>query len=416
MNGILESRPASEGTVQILGIDGEQIELGKGKWYINPKAGCERRTMDALSRLEHRMYARIESCSMGWGQQLAVILDPRGDLKVKGRHCRRLTAADISRIDEIDDADIRRGLTGLEEKGVIQRRAINGGDLHKGNVEIYFLAKPLPPKEDGFRVRAPGIPDWVPDALKPAVALARRLRIPLPEDFNDFDQGARTLFIAKYEPLARTLQEAQDALARELKNDYAQPALYKEEVQEVQEVHQPPASRPVLASTAPEIPPPPPPKPQPVPLPAPIPEEAKPAGRLEGLTPQIEQHLKKFPIPDPLTPETVAEVAKHITTPQLLERFRDATAPDRFTKGPPRKWAFFIQKAQAIARDSERYREAEAGNGHSPPPRLSRGSPPKENLGDQLIEEARRTIADEHASEEQKELAREIIRELEESP
>jgi hypothetical protein len=394
MNGVL-AEPATSGTTQILGIDGEQIELGKGKWYINPKAGCERRTTDAFSRLEHRVYARIESCSMGWGQQLAVILDPRGDLKVKGRPCRRLTTTDIARMDDIDDGDARGTVAGLEEKGVIKRRAINGGDLHKGNVEIYFLAKPLPPKEAETGVRAPCIPEWVPDAVKPAVALARRLRIPLPENFADFDEPARTLFIAKYEPMARTLQEAQDALARELRSDYAQPALYKEEVLEgLIKEPQPPASQPVLAPPAPE-PPSPPPISAPPPLPAPAPEEAKPAGRPEGLVseneslkPQIQQHLKTIAIPA-LTPETVDEVAKHITTPELLEQFKEVTT--RPTKSPPRTWGLIISKAKEVAQDGERYREAKAAAGNGSPPKpMSRAEEKRADYVRRRLEEKAR--------------------------
>jgi hypothetical protein len=139
---------------------------------------------------------------------------------------------------------------------------------------------------------------------------------------------------------------------------------------------QPPAGQPVLASSVPEPHPTPPPTPPPDPPPAPPPEEAKPAGWPEGLVsdneslkPQIKTHLEQFRIAR-LTNETVNEVAKHITSPELLEQFKEATSHP--TKSPPRTWGLIITIAKEVAQDGERYRQAvAAGNGHSPPKRKS---------------------------------------------
>jgi len=71
----------------------------------------------------------------------------------------------------------------------------------------------------------------------------------------------------------------------------------------------------------------------------------------------VEEHLNTFPIPDPLTPETIEEVARHITTPENLEQFKAATSPDRLQA---RKWILLIRIAERVARDGPRYAKAMA--------------------------------------------------------
>ena len=116
----------------------------------------------------------------------------------------------------------------------------------------------------------------------------------------------------------------------------------------------PPTDRPVLVSAPPE----------------PDPEPEKPVGRSdEGLNingsakAQLEKHLQKFDVPSPLTPETIAAVAEHLPTQELVDQFIEATAGDK-----PRSWGFFIKKAPKIAEDHPRYMAAKAAAGNGSPP------------------------------------------------
>jgi hypothetical protein len=114
---------------------------------------------------------------------------------------------------------------------------------------------------------------------------------------------------------------------------------------------------------------------QPTPMEVEIVPEPEPAGWPEGggdsenkISTEVEDHLRSFPIPEPLEPETIREVAKHIDTPELLEQFKEATAPDRVK---PRKWILLVQIAERTARDGPRYAKAKAASLESSPP-LSR--------------------------------------------
>ena len=96
----------------------------------------------------------------------------------------------------------------------------------------------------------------------------------------------------------------------------------------------------------------------------------QPVGRSEGglningsAKAQVEKHLQKFDVPSPLTPETVAAVAEHLPTQELVDQFIEATAGDK-----PRSWGFFIKKAPKIAEDHPRYMAAKAAAGNESPP------------------------------------------------
>jgi Mn-dependent DtxR family transcriptional regulator len=371
-----------DGTLRIKGADGRQIDIPRGRWYTLPKARTERTMKDDLSGGEHRVYACLGLMTMGWQMEEAVVGEKSGKIvATNGSRCRYATTGDIARITGMDQANVRKYLDGLDTKGYGERRPITGNGLHKGNVVICSYASPRVPKEGEKRLRATSFLESAPDSVKPILAFAKRHRIPIPDGL---DEVARNLFIEKYAPMARDLEDIENKIARELKSDYAPAPLYKEErTERTFKEPQPPAGQPVLAPPAPEAAPAPNPTPTTPPDPPlpPPPEEAKPAGRPEGLgfekeplKPLIEQHLKTIPIPA-LTPETVAEVAKHITNSELLEQFKEVTTKP--TKSPPRTWGLIIAKAREVAQDGERYREAKSaaengdGNGHSPP-RMSR--------------------------------------------
>jgi hypothetical protein len=113
----------------------------------------------------------------------------------------------------------------------------------------------------------------------------------------------------------------------------------------------------------------------------PPPEEPKPAGRLVeevyqngSPTPDpvpeervpVREYLETIPQPG-LTPEIVREIEEHITTPEVLEQFKEETVPDKVQKA--QTWKYFVSIAKRVAADAPRYAAAKAGagNGHSPP-------------------------------------------------
>lgn len=104
--------------------------------------------------------------------------------------------------------------------------------------------------------------------------------------------------------------------------------------------------------------------------PIPEPEPEKPAGRPRvvpednSLKAEIRKHLEGFKIPR-LTSETVNEVATHITSPELLEAYVDATAPERF-KDPPRSWGLLIRIAKEVGADASRYLQTAASSPGKP--------------------------------------------------
>jgi hypothetical protein len=73
---------------------------------------------------------------------------------------------------------------------------------------------------------------------------------------------------------------------------------------------------------------------------------------------QLTEYLRQFKIPDPLNPHTVDRIAEEISTEALFDQFRDATAPERFPGGAPRKWVLLIQIAKRVAKDGARYEQA----------------------------------------------------------
>ena len=289
------------------------------------------------------MHACLELATMAFKHEKAVKMTRQGLVP--------LTPADLAEQTGLSKQHVRRALAELEALGLAERRGVNGGPLHKGRVEIYSWAVPREPKEEnGSHARLP-FPSWVPlDSWASLLSLANRLRIEIPQEIG----SARDSLLPEGEEIARRLQEDEMVARAFLERVRAQGAHNKDEITErTIEKEPPPTSPPVL-------------------VPEPEPESQEPAGRPDGLVsqneslkPEVQKHLETFAIPR-LTPETIAEVVKHIDTPELLDQYKEATS-----RGEPRTWGLLIRIAKEVAQDGQRLAMAKAagGNGHSPPRR-----------------------------------------------
>jgi hypothetical protein len=266
---------------------------------------------------------------------------------------RPLTPGDIKQQTGLLRQHVTRGLAELEDAGLALRKAPDGGALRKGQVLLYSWAVPRQPKtEDCNRARLQ-FPDWFPESLEPLKPLISRFKYIITAD----EVTARD-YKEELEAAARGYKEAEIVAVRALekicaRGQSADASLYrKNRKKDIEKEPPPPASQPIPVEAKPE-----------------------PAGWPEGggdsenkISTEVEDHLRSFPIPEPLEPETIREVAKHIDTPELLQQFKEATAPDRVK---PRKWILLVQIAERTARDGPRYAKAKAASVESSPP-LSR--------------------------------------------
>jgi len=207
----------------IQGVEGP-VEVPAGKYYFNTKARCERMTKNHLSRGARQVHACLELATMNWRREVALVQEKDKE--------RPLTITDISGETGLDKADVRRFLDELEDNGLAERRAKDGGALRKGAVLIYSWAQPQEPKKEKLGVRAPPIPEWIPDSWQALRAYANRSRYKIPTDLNE---GARALLLERGERIARTLEEAQEEAARFWDEVCAQAPLYKEDRQDRQQ-------------------------------------------------------------------------------------------------------------------------------------------------------------------------------------
>lgn len=136
----------------------EDLGVEKGGWYCSSKARPKRLMKTSLTGEAQRVYACLELATMAFQQELAVKMD-------KGRRV-PLTQADISDQTALRKQHVNRALKELEDRGLAERRPINGGERAKGNVAIYSWAAPRQDKvENGSRAR---LPFW--EALEPEFA------------------------------------------------------------------------------------------------------------------------------------------------------------------------------------------------------------------------------------------------------
>ena len=222
------SAPTANRGLTIQGIDG-LVNVPAGEFITNPKARIRRMMKNHLSRNARRVHARLDLATMGFHQELAVVMD-------KGR-IRPLTTGDISKDAEMNEGDVRRALDELDAAGLGERRAVDSGKLRKGKVEIYSWAFPRPPKEEKSVCAHTEKLRWIPEDLKPLLAYANRCRYKLSDDL---DEHARTLLLERGPEIARILEEADKAAARLLDEVCAKEPLYKEEKTERTKEKEPP--------------------------------------------------------------------------------------------------------------------------------------------------------------------------------
>ena len=203
------------------GADGE-VRVPNGEWYVNTKARTARMMKNGLSRGARQVYACLELATMGFDREKALVWEKvrtkEGTTKLIERP---QTNADIAGLSGLDESDTSKFFKELCVEGLAEaREIIEGKGLHKGNIQLYSWAQPREPKKEESWVRAPTIPDWFPSedpALQPLrTALSRRRSW---SKIQNMDDGARTTFLVMCEETARTIKEAEEAVAR--LEDYA---------------------------------------------------------------------------------------------------------------------------------------------------------------------------------------------------
>jgi predicted transcriptional regulator len=208
-----------------MAADGSPLPIGAGEYYFNPKARTKRMMQSQLSTEARRVYACLELATMGFRQELAVILEDRRQ--------RPLTPTDIAAQTGMAKQNVRRALAELEAEGLAARVAAGGTgqNLSRGNVHIYSWAVPRSASatEDRPAEEERYFPDWLPESLIP---VAKRLRI----KFSPGDASARDYFspelAERLEVAARDYFEAEKEVTRLLKGVCASPPLYKEDRKE----------------------------------------------------------------------------------------------------------------------------------------------------------------------------------------
>ncbi|MDZ4801074.1 MAG: helix-turn-helix domain-containing protein [Bryobacteraceae bacterium] len=165
---------------EIRGEGGDTIAVRAGEYYFNTKARARRMMLNSLSSDARRAYACLELATMGYQQELAVLME-------RGKQ-RPLTPGGIVRQTGLSKQNLRRALEELEAAGLAERRADDGGPLRNGHMTIYSWAtlRPRPKEEKGSRARLP-FPDWFPASWEPLKPLITRLKLDLAID----EVGAR---------------------------------------------------------------------------------------------------------------------------------------------------------------------------------------------------------------------------------
>ena len=195
----------------IKGADGNPLEVPARQYYFNTKARARRMMQNSLSSDARRVYACLELATMGWKQELAVIMD-------NGK-TRPLSPADIRKQTGLVKQNVSRGLAELDDAGVAERRSDDDKPLRNGHILIYSWASPRPERieSEGNRARLP-FPAWFPDSWEPIRHFINRQKLSLIDD----EVAARAYF----EPVAdaaRAYQEAEEGLARALEPVCARP-------------------------------------------------------------------------------------------------------------------------------------------------------------------------------------------------
>jgi hypothetical protein len=159
----------------IRGADGEKIPVDD--FYFNSKARCRRIWLDPLPSVARQIYARLESATMGYKQELAVKTVKLSDGSITQVS---LKPSDVIRDCKISPRDFRRGMSDLERAGLAERRAIDGSSIRKGQIELYSWYEPRSDdRTEGEKKRRAhaSIPDWFPSVEEaPALRSSENVR------------------------------------------------------------------------------------------------------------------------------------------------------------------------------------------------------------------------------------------------
>lgn len=204
---------------KIKAADGATLEIQDREYYFNTKARCRRMMLNSLSSDARRVYACLELATMGFQQELAVVME-RGE---KGPVTRPLTPTDIGQQTGLLKQNVTRSLVELEDAGLAKREADDNGALRHGHIRLYSWAVPRQPKSPGSN-RARLLPAWFPESWEPLKPLINRFKLSLIDDEvaarDYFEEGAA---------VARAYQEAEEVAARFLERVRARTPSNKEE-------------------------------------------------------------------------------------------------------------------------------------------------------------------------------------------
>lgn len=199
---------------KIKAADGAIFEVPDKEYYFNTKARARRMMFNSLSSDARRVYACLELATMGWQQELAVIMD--------AGEKRPLTPGDIRQQTGLLKQNVTRGLAELEDAGLAQRVSDDKRALRNGHIQIYSWAVPRPACVEGqgnhARLPSSSLPPWFPESWEPIKTYISRNRYSLIED-----EGIARDYFEDIAEAARAYQEAEMVLARELEPVRARP-------------------------------------------------------------------------------------------------------------------------------------------------------------------------------------------------
>jgi DNA-binding transcriptional ArsR family regulator len=336
--------------------DGTVIEVPDGEYYFNTKARGRRMMGNSLSADARRVYACLELATMGWQQELAVIME--------GGKQRPLTPTDVRQQTGLRKQHVSRALAELEDAGLAKRESDDNKPLQKGHIQIYSWAVPRSAylAYRGNRARLP-FPDWFPQSWEPIKSYISRNKYSLIED----EVTARGYF-EEVAAAARRYQEAEMVLARALEKVCARPkragaSLYERTERTIERTPSP-TDRPLLDPVAtPEAeavgrsvevlhittPEPEPPK-------AP-PPETKPLPEIGPLAADIRKWLvKTYALPTAPSTEVLAELARLCRDGPGFDQFKDECAKTQ--NADPKTYRYFLPIARRCAEHRPEYEEA----------------------------------------------------------
>jgi hypothetical protein len=203
---VVPVRPEAGKPFVIKASDESDLPVAAGEYYFNTKARARRMMEVCLTSDAQRVYACLELHTMGFQQEMAVMME-------HGRQI-PLTPVVICRETGLSKQNVRRALAELEEWGLAERQAADGGALRNGQIQIYSWASPRPEKckPKGSQDRLP-FPKWFPESWSPLKPLIRKLKLtPHLESVREKVVGSDYL-LEQGQAVAKVLLEAEKVVS-----------------------------------------------------------------------------------------------------------------------------------------------------------------------------------------------------------